>query len=176
MKKKKKRMLSIAGMCCCGFLAAATAISGSSAYQTDHDEVVNIIRTGNNTIIPDEDFPTPTPVPSSGSVEKKVRAKNTGDVPCYVRAYITCSEPVKEFTGLDTTNWVKGNDGYYYYKKAVPVGGTTTYLFTGVTVADEYEQDNLEVTVYEESVQTTDGQKEYTSYQEAWKRFGGGGQ
>ena len=29
------------------------------------------------------------------------------DVPCYVRAYITCSEPVKEFTGLDTTNWVK---------------------------------------------------------------------
>lgn len=91
MKKKKKRMLSIAGMCCCGFLAAATAISGSSAYQTDHDEVVNIIRTGNNTIIPDEDFPTPTPVPSSGSVVKKVRAKNTGDVPCYVRAYITCS-------------------------------------------------------------------------------------
>lgn len=107
MKKKKKRMLSIAGMCCCGFLAVATAISGSSAYQTDHDEVVNIIRTGNNTIIPDEDFPTPTPVPSSGSVVKKVRAKNTGDVPCYVRAYITCSEPVKEFTGLDTTNWVK---------------------------------------------------------------------
>lgn len=105
MKKKKKRMLSIAGMCCCGFLAVATAISGSSAYQTDHDEVVNIIRTGNNTIIPDEDFPTPTPVPSSGSVVKKVRAKNTGDVPCYVRAYITCSEPVKEFTGLDTTNW-----------------------------------------------------------------------
>ena len=37
-------MLSIAGMCCCGFLAAATAISGSSAYQTDHDEVVNIIQ------------------------------------------------------------------------------------------------------------------------------------
>ena len=69
----------------------------------------------------------------------------------------------------------EGSD-YYYYKKAVPVGGTTTYLFTGVTVADEYEQDNLEVTVYEESVQTTDGQKEYTSYQEAWKRFGGGGQ
>lgn len=69
--KKEKRMLSIAGMCCCGFLAAATAISGSSAYQTDHDEVVNIIRTGNNTIIPDEDFPTPTPVPSSGSVVKK---------------------------------------------------------------------------------------------------------
>lgn len=96
MKKKKKRMLSIAGMCCCGFLAAATAISGSSAYQTDHDEVVNIIRTGNNTIIPDEDFPTPTPVPSSGSVVKKVRAKNTGDVPCYVRAYITCIKQKQE--------------------------------------------------------------------------------
>ena len=115
--KKEKRMLSIAGMCCCGFLAVATAISGSSAYQTDHDEVVNIIRTGNNTIIPDEGFSDT----DTGSIQrissKKVRAKNTGDVPCYVRAYITCSEPVKEFTGLDTTNWVKGNDGYYYYKK-----------------------------------------------------------
>ncbi len=81
----KKRMLSIAGMCCCGFLAVATAISGSSAYQTDHDEVVNIIRTGNNTIIPDEDFPTPTPVPSSGSVVK-VRAK-IQEMYRYVRAW-----------------------------------------------------------------------------------------
>lgn len=64
---------------------------------------------------------------------------------------------------------------------ALAVGSSMAYLtdhdlFTGVTVADEYEQDNLEVTVYEESVQTTDGQKEYTSYQDAWKRFGGGGQ
>ena len=40
MKKKKKRMLSIAGMCCCGFLAAVTAVSGTSAYLTDHEEVV----------------------------------------------------------------------------------------------------------------------------------------
>ena len=101
MKKKKKRMLSIAGMCCCGFLAVATAISGSSAYQTDHDEVVNIIRTGNNTIIPDEDFPTPTPVPSSGSVVKKVRAKNTGDIVWIYNGYndpwiyVLCDSPHK---------------------------------------------------------------------------------
>ena len=91
-------------------------------------------------------------------------------------AYITCSEPVKEFTGLDTTNWVKGNDGYYYYKKSCSSWRNNNLSVYRVTVADEYEQDNLEVTVYEESVQTTDGQKEYTSYQEAWKRFGGGGQ
>lgn len=169
-------MLSIAGMCCCGFLAAVTAVSGTSAYLTDHDEVVNVITMGKNEIVPPEDFPTPTPVPSNGSVVKKVQAKNTGNVDCYVRAYVICSEPVKEITGLDTTNWVKGNDGYYYYKKVVPVGGTTSYLFTGLTVADGYEKDQLEVTVYEESVQTTDGTKEYSNYQDAWKRFGGGGQ
>ena len=66
--------------------------------------------------------------------------------------------------------------GYYYYKKAV-TGWRNNNLsvYGGLLLTDEYEQDNLEVTVYEESVQTTDGQKEYTSYQEAWKRFGGGG-
>lgn len=177
MKKKKKRMLSIAGMCCCGFLAAVTVVSGTSAYLTDHEEIVNVINMGHNEIIPPEVFPPiPTPVPPSGSIVKKVQAKNTGDVPCYVRAYVICSEPIKAITGLDTTNWVKGNDGYYYYKKVVPVGGTTTYLFTGLTVADGYEEEQLEVTVYEESVQTSDGTNEYSNYQEAWKRFGGGGQ
>ena len=50
MKKKKKRMLSIAGMCCCGFLAAVTAVSGTSAYLTDHEEVVNVITMGKNEI------------------------------------------------------------------------------------------------------------------------------
>ena len=95
MKKKKKRMLSIAGMCCCGFLAAVTAVSGTSAYLTDHEEVVNVITMGKNEITPPEVFPPiPTPVPPSGSVVKKVQAENTGDVPCYVRAYVVCSEPI----------------------------------------------------------------------------------
>ena len=81
MKKKKKRMLSIAGMCCCGFLAAVTAVSGTSAYLTDHEEIVNVINMGHNEIIPPEVFPPiPTPVPPSGSIVKKVQAKNTGDV------------------------------------------------------------------------------------------------
>ena len=112
MKKKKKRMLSIAGMCCCGFLAAVTAVSGTSAYLTDHEEIVNVINMGHNEIIPPEVFPPiPTPVPPSGSIVKKVQAKNTGDVPCYVRAYVICSEPIKAITGLDTTNWVKGIAG-----------------------------------------------------------------
>lgn len=76
MKKKKKRMLSIAGMCCCGFLAAVTAVSGTSAYLTDHEEVVNVITMGKNEITPPEVFPPiPTPVPPSGSVVKKYRPK-----------------------------------------------------------------------------------------------------
>lgn len=86
MKKKKKRMLSIAGMCCCGFLAAVTAVSGTSAYLTDHEEVVNVITMGKNEITPPEVFPPiPTPVPPSGSVVKKSTGRK------YWRCTVLCA-------------------------------------------------------------------------------------
>lgn len=34
---------------------------------------------------------------------------------------------------LDGTNWIKGSDGYYYYKSPVAVGGTTQTLPVTVT-------------------------------------------
>ena len=72
MKKKKKRMLSIAGMCCCGFLAAVTAVSGTSAYLTDHEEIVNVINMGHHTAGSFSSDPDP------GSTEWINRKKSAG--------------------------------------------------------------------------------------------------
>ena len=62
---------------------------------------------------------------------------------------------------LDTENWVKGEDDYYYYKKPVSEGESTTELFTGIRVAKEMEQKELEVSVYEESVQIQKGNMDH---------------
>ena len=91
------------------------------------------------------------------SVVKRVKIRNEGSVACYIRAALIFSEPIEAIEGLDTENWVKGEDDYYYYKKPVSEGESTTELFTGIRVAKEMEQKELEVSVYEESVQIQRG-------------------
>ena len=77
---------------------------------------------------------------------------------------------------LNTENWVKGEDDYYYYKKPVSEGESTTELFTGIRVAKEMEQKELEVSVYEESVQIQKGNMVFHGYREAWDAYERGGQ
>ena len=125
---------------------------------TDHENVWNRMVFGHNTSTIDEEFPTPTPVPPGKSVVKRVKIRNEGSVACYIRAALIFSEPIEAIEGLDTKNWVKGEDDYYYYKKPVSEGESTTELFTGIRVAKEMEQKELEVSVYEESVQIQKGE------------------
>ena len=119
---------------------------------------------GHNTSTIDEEFPTPTPVPPGKSVVKRVKIRNEGSVACYIRAALIFSEPIEAIEGLDTENWVKGEDDYYYYKKPVSEGESTTELFTGIRVAKEMEQKELEVSVYEESVQIQKGNMDHIFY------------
>ena len=67
-------------------------------------------------------------------------------------------------------------DDYYYYKKPVSEGESTTELFTGIRVAKEMEQKELEVSVYEESVQIQKGNMVFHGYREAWDAYERGGQ
>ena len=153
MKKKTKRLFFLAGAAGCTMAAAIWLLPGTSAYFTDHESVWNRMVFGHNTSTIDEEFPTPTPVPPGKSVVKRVKIRNEGSVACYIRAALIFSEPIEAIEGLDTENWVKGEDDYYYYKKPVSEGESTTELFTGIRVAKEMEQKELEVSVYEESVQ-----------------------
>ena len=135
MKKKTKRLFFLAGAAGCTMAAAIWLLPGTSAYFTDHESVWNRMVFGHNTSTIDEEFPTPTPVPPGKSVVKRVKIRNEGSVACYIRAALIFSEPIETIEGLDTENWVKGEDDYYYYKKPVSEGESTTELFTGIRVA-----------------------------------------
>ena len=158
MKKKTKRLFFLAGAAGCTMAAAIWLLPGTSAYFTDHESVWNRMVFGHNTSTIDEEFPTPTPVPPGKSVVKRVKIR------------------IEAIEGLDTENWVKGEDDYYYYKKPVSEGESTTELFTGIRVAKEMEQKELEVSVYEESVQIQKGNMVFHGYREAWDAYERGGQ
>ena len=119
------------------------AAAGNFGDFTDHENVWNRMVFGHNTSTIDEEFPTPTPVPPGKSVVKRVKIRNEGSVACYIRAALIFSEPIEAIEGLDTKNWVKGEDDYYYYKKPVSEGESTTELFTGIRVAKKWNRKNL---------------------------------
>lgn len=81
----------------------------------------------------------------TGTVKSNVQAENTGKMASYVRAalvtnwYNEAGKAVKPYTGeiaYDTTNWYKGTDGYYYYKKPVPAGQKSSALISTFSPTD----------------------------------------
>lgn len=134
-------------------LALVTAIGGTMAWLTTHSEGLT------NTFTPakiegkvKETFENPFDTKSN------VYIQNTSDVPVYVRValvptwvmeennkFVPVAEPVgnddviidtkewKSFVPAADSNWVQGNDGYYYYTKPLAAkdsdGSTTPYLF-----------------------------------------------
>lgn len=147
-----------------GFLMGAVLIgvclcSGIYAYLSSRDSQTNYFTVGENTIETKEEFPAPDPKPGS-SVKKVVSVKNNGDVPCFVRTQILFSNGEAEGIStlvLNTTDWTKKQeDGYYYYRKILPVGKQTPALMTAVLIADDAHLEDLkdfEIYVYSESIQ-----------------------
>ena len=176
MKKKTRRLLLFAGAVGYGMAAAVWLLPGTSAYFTDHESTWNRMVFGHNASTITEEFPTPTPVPPGKSVVKKVKIRNEGSVTCYIRAAVVFSEPIEALEGLDTENWIKGEDDYYYYKNPVAKGECTTELFTGIRTTKEMKQKELEVSVYEETIQIQKGNLIFGDYQEAWNAYERGGQ
>lgn len=162
MEKKKLTVLLAVLL-----LAGAAASAGIYAYLSAEDSRVNRLTFGKNIIETEEEFPTPDPRPGD-SIEKKVRVKNTGDVPCFVRTQILFSNGEAEGVStleLNTTDWTeRQEDGYHYYKHILPVGKNSADLLTAVKIADSAHLEELkdfQIIVYSESVQSegyADGQ------------------
>lgn len=153
MEKKKLAVLLAV------FLLAGTVTSGIYAYLSAKDSRVNRLTFGQNVIETEEEFPTPDPRPGD-SIEKKVRVKNTGDVPCFVRTRLLFSNGDAEGVStleLNTTDWTeRQEDGYHYYKHILPVGKNSADLLTAVKIADSARPEELkdfQIIVYSESVQ-----------------------
>ena len=171
-------------------LALVTAIGGTMAWLTTHSEgLTNTFTpaTVSGNILEGENGYT-----FDGNTKESVRIENTSDVPVYVRValvptwvmkendkYVPVAEPV---TGTDVSidgvnwdnfkptdsNWVQGNDGYYYYTKPLAAkdsdGSTTPNLFNVANAVpkDGYHM-NLQVLLQMIQAEPADAVKD------AWK-------
>lgn len=140
---------------------------GICAYLISTANQANLFTVGENVTQIEEVFEPPETIEAGQSYEKKVMVRNVRNVPCYVRVFAEFSDPEQaDAMRLDfnTTDWtVKQTDGYYYYKKILPVGEATAPLFEEIYA--EKDSAKLELIVYSESVQAEGS----TSPQEAFQ-------
>lgn len=159
----------------------------TSAYLTSYDVKNNITAAGYNNTVIEEEFPTVSPVPIKDNPKytKKVWVSNKDQlsgsclVDCYVRIRIEYSNSdigdAVQLLGLNTTDWIKEGE-FYYYDKILKKNQDTTPLMTGYQVDYSKVKDDckkfitdFEINVYEESVQA-DG---FSSYKEAFAYYTG---
>jgi len=142
----------------------ATAIAGGTlAYFTDTKQATNTFTVGNVSITLTEtewEGPAQSVYPGE-ALGKNPVVTNAGDNPCYVRVAVTGLDSLapagviqyRTDDDLDAlgTNWVDGNDGYFYYTQVLAVGEWTDALFdeivipTGVTNGSTGKSYNVDV-------------------------------
>jgi predicted ribosomally synthesized peptide with SipW-like signal peptide len=101
----------------------------------------------------DEVFTPPTtPLEPGDPYPKEVGATNTGDLPGFVRLLVFPTVVAADgvtvlparlgaeivLLGQNTTAWMDGEDGYFYYLKRLAPGETTPPLFAAVKLADHF--------------------------------------
>lgn len=150
--------------------------SGTVAYFTANSTAHNVITSGeidiklveswdhdNNPETPAQPYPTdPVGGVMPGAEHSKiVNVKNVGSNPAWVRVKVTTSIKVgtealdTDVLSLDfnSTEWIAGEDGYYYYKAVLEPGATTDKpLFTevrfdGVGMDNKYQNAQIEIGV-----------------------------
>lgn len=148
-KRKSKKKLAIVLV---SLLAACTvAATGTIAYLTTATApVVNTFSPTNTVIEIPEGF--------DGETKSNVTVKNKGDIPVYIRAAVVITweksdteiHPQKPVENTDyimnwgndsntTTlgpDWVKGEDGFYYYTKVVQPNASTSTLIDSCVEAE----------------------------------------
>ena len=133
-------------------LILVLAVGGTVAYIfTQTDPVINTFTPSDAKITVDEQ------TTNNQKTEIIVKNNSTG-VPVYIRVAlvanmidkdenVTGAASVPTFTLGD--NWKEGSDGYYYYTKAVPVGGSTGNLLKSQMTLSE----NMQVVVLADAIQ-----------------------
>ena len=168
----RKRIGLIATIVCC----IAILASGTVAYFTAQETAYNVITTGTLSMRLVEEGADGKPFPKEGitgilpnmEVTKKVYVENTGDVDMYVRIALdqkieSLSDPAAQLNfehislDINTADWTKQGD-YYYYKKALKPGEATEPLFTTVSfdakMGNEYMNARVRIDVDAQAVQS----------------------
>lgn len=117
---------------------------------------------------------------ANNNIKQDVSIKNIGNVPSYIRATITISWKDKDGNILEgipkenedysikfseSSNWLKGNDGYYYYKTPIEPNNSTDILIEECRQIKEYEDRTLEVSIINQAIQSNTSK----AVKEAWK-------
>ena len=159
------------------------------AYFTSHSSADNLLCIGTVRSEIEENFDPPILGPGENTFEKLVCVRNTGTVSCYVRVYMGFSDPNAEkvselsadggsfysFTDYQTQglppDWSYEPDGYFYYKKPISAGETTTPLLKTVrtTFASQEEASGYELIIYAESLQNRNRNGQIPDDGEAWR-------
>lgn len=140
IKGKKRLIAGLSALVIIGTLG----VGGTYSWNQHEAEVENVLQSRNAGVNIVEEFPDST-VTAGVTKEKKVHVKNTGTAAVFLRVawserweteeeiLITQELPDKNWTSSWGEDWVKGNDGWYYYEKILPAGGTTEDFLESVT-------------------------------------------
>lgn len=137
-------------------------VTGSVAYLIKQNSIKNEFVTGNVRTEIIEDFD------ASNKIKKDVSIKNVGNVPIYIRIAIVISLKDEEGNVLEgipqenedysikfsrSSNWLKGNDGYYYYKNKIEPNASTDILIEECKQIKEFNYKILEVSIANQAIQ-----------------------
>jgi len=174
----KKRIFLVAVAICCLALAG----TGTAAFFVAQGTAFNVITTGEMAMDLVETTTDDQPFPEEGihgvmpgmTYDKKVVVQNIGGVDFYTRILLTgevlfddgTTQPLdltKLELDIDTVNWTKQGDYYYYNRALTPRGedgvvDVTEPLFTTVTfvaeLGNEYQNATVKLDVNAEAVQS----------------------
>lgn|GEM_PF-4347634 len=136
---------------------ALAEIGSVFAYFTQEKIQKNRVLVGENESKIEEEFP-------DSSIKeknlKKVEIHNKQSVPCFVRVKLLWSDfsvKQKSTLDIDEEKWeYNQEDEYYYYKETLAPDTGVALFFSTLRVENPTEQDNFEVTIYEETYQQGD--------------------
>lgn len=112
----------------------------------------------------------------NGKNKTDIKVKNTGNTPAYIRAAVVMNWVDSEGVVVPGTlpalpalssDWEKGDDGFYYYTKEVAPDKTTVALFSGAITepTDGPAGAHLQVSILADGIQSQGTGK---NYKECW--------
>jgi hypothetical protein len=182
--KKKVRMLSILAIA----VTLSTAGAAMAWFSDAAAPVTNIFNAGTiaitlNDNLAGQDFPQLgiNNINPGDFYDKEVSVTSTGSKETYVRVKLTpLLTPREGYEGdslsndvvsmnIDNTNWVLGDDGWYYYKYILTADSPdTTKLLDGITFSGPLMDNDYQAATFSISVQAEASQASHYAFVSTW--------
>lgn len=153
---RKKLLISLIALAAC---LVTLLTQPSLAYYSVLGEATNVITSGEIKCkiiekMGNGDFPSEGVYVSPGSIiSKKVSVKNIGENPFWLRVKLKNAVDNSDLSAdvleldINSTDWIDGKDGYYYYNRILQPEEETEKLFTQVKVVGSADNNYLGKTV-----------------------------